>query len=78
MSSTHIPKGSMCTSCSNASQACGQRDFQQMRVLKTYPDGTQAVQCTAHQQAAAPPAPLCLGCGARHHHLPDGSLPCGH
>lgn len=79
MSSHHQPKGSMCMSCSNASPDCAKLPFNTMAPLKTYPDDTQAVKCTNHAPTQPEPPPLCIGCGARHHQLPDsGGLPCGH
>lgn len=77
MTTTHIPKGGMCATCTNGSKACADLQFASMQPVKHYPDGITAVKCTSHCTAAAAP-PLCIGCGARNHPLPDGSLPCGH
>ena len=77
MTTTHIPKGGMCTTCANGSKACADLQFASMRPIQRYPDGITAVKCTGHSAPAAAP-PLCISCGARNHPLPDGSLPCGH
>ena len=81
MSTSHQPKGSMCTTCTNGSEACAALPFEAMQVIKTYPDGVKAVKCSSHEPAApaeVTPPLQCLGCGAWNHKLPDGSLPCGH
>lgn len=66
-------------SCSNGSAACADLPFSTMPTIKAYPDGARAVKCANHAPAQPEPPPLCIGCGARHHQLPDGGgLPCGH
>ena len=77
MTTSHIPKGGMCTTCANGSKACADLQFASMQPIQRYPDGITAVKCTGHSAHAAAP-PLCISCGARNHPLPDGSLPCGH
>ena len=77
MSTTHIPKGGMCTTCTNGSKACADLQFESMPPIQRYPDGITAVKCTSHSAPAAQP-PLCISCSARNFPLPDGSLPCGH
>lgn len=78
MMTSHIPKGSMCTSCSRGSSACAGLPFHSMQPIQRYQDGTTAVKCVNHQPTNATSPPVCLSCGARNHPLEDGSLPCGH
>ena len=77
MTTTHIPKGGMCATCTNGSNACADLPFANMQPVKHYPDGITAVKCTGHSAPVGLP-PICISCGARNHPLPDGGLPCGH
>lgn len=76
----HQPKGSMCQTCCSGSSACAALPFASMPVIKSYPDGVQAVRCSAHQPAARAPTRRCLSCGAMAPaELTEGEgLPCGH
>lgn len=76
----HQPKGSMCQICCGGSGACCTRPFSSMPVIKSYPGGVQAVNCSAYQPAARSPSRRCLSCGAAvpaELHEGEG-LPCGH
>lgn len=44
---THIPKGSLCAACVQPITTCAGLNFKAMPVIKTYPDGTKAVRCSA-------------------------------
>ena len=58
----HQPKGSMCQTCCGSSSACATLPFASMPVINSYPDGVQAVTCSAHQPAARAPSRHCLNC----------------
>jgi len=60
----HQPKGSMCQTCCGGSRACAALPFASMPVIKAYPDGVQAVKCSAHHPASRAPSRRCLSCGA--------------
>ena len=46
----HIPKGSMCMACANASVECANLQFHAMPVIEVYDNGVRAVKCAAFAQ----------------------------
>lgn len=77
---THQPKGSMCSNCGNASAQCKALPFASMPVVKTYTDGVKAVKCSNHAPEVGTELLPCLSCGGVHERLPDGTVidGCGH
>lgn len=46
----YFPKGGMCGTCSKRNDDCSALKFREMRVVKTYADGSKAVRCTEHKR----------------------------
>lgn len=76
----HQRKGSMRQTCCVDTLACATRPFASMAVIKSYPEGVQAVKCSAHQPAAPRAIAVLpeLQCDASADLAEGEGLPCGH
>lgn len=50
---THIPKGGLCANCTKVNRDCSHLPFEEMRPIRTHPDGVVAVKCTEYEKLEA-------------------------